>query len=166
MFDRGMYNLVGRFKLVFSSSIGGCDRMKTTPFSLLGRRGYLLVLNLLLTIGLTVLSFRYVQPKDCAGSCRVGEQKAGWPIPVFVDAPAPNSPLLLPGILGVDDYPDPGAVLLTVLFYSMLVWLVIFIIGRIQGQMLDPKLIRLSLLMNVLLALVMWIHYFRTGYYV
>ena len=140
--------------------------MKATPFSPPVQRGYLLVLNLLLTIGLTVLSFRYVQPKDCAGSCRVGEQKAGWPIPVFVDAPSPNSPLLPAGILGVDDYPDPGAVLLTVLFYSCLVWLVIFLIGLIQGQRLDPKLIRLSLLMNVLLAVVMWMHYFKTGYYV
>ena len=168
---------------MFLSSIGCCDRMKTTPFSPPVRRGYLLVLNLLLTIGLTVLSFRYVQPKDChrfcnmeegvplgvpcpTGSCRVGEQKAGWPIPVFVDAPSPSSPLLESGILGVDDYPSPITMLLDVLFYSSLVWLVIFIIGRIQGQMLVPKLIRLSLLMNVLLTLVMWMHYFKTGYYV
>ena len=161
-----MYNLAGRFTPVFPTSIGGCDCMKTTPFSPPVRRGYLLVLNLLLTIGLTVLSFRYVQPKDCPGGCRVGEQKAGWPLPVFVDAPSPSSPLLPPGILGVDDYPSPITMLLDVLFYSMLVWLVIFIIGRIQGQMLDPKLIRLSLLMNVLLAVVMWMHYFKTGYYV
>ena len=151
--------------------------MKTTPFSPPVRRGYLLVWNLLLTIGLTVLSFRYVQPKDCYrfcdveegvscpdGSCRVGEQKAGWPIPVFVDAPSPSSPLLESGILGVDDYPDPAAILLTVLFYSMLVWLVIYIIGLLQGLRVDPKLIKLSLLMNVFLAVVMWMHYFSTGY--
>jgi len=167
-----------RFTLVFSTSIGGCDRMKTTPFPPPVRRGYLPVLNLLLTIGLTVLSFRYVQPKDCyhfcdmeegvpcpAGSCRVGEQKAGWPIPVFVDAPSPSSPILT-GVLGVDDYPHPVAMLLTVLFYSFLVWLVIFIIGLIRNHMLDPKLILLSLLINVLLAVVMWLHYFKTGYYV
>ena len=151
--------------------------MKTIPYFPLSRRGYLLVLNLLLTIGLTVLSFRYVQPKDCyrfcdveegvpcpAGSCRVGDQKAGWPIPVFVDAPSPSSPLGISGVLGVDDYPHPIAMLLTVLFYSMLVWLVIFIIGLIQGQMLDPKLILLALPMNVLLAVVLWMHYFSTGY--
>ena len=167
-----------RFTLVFSTSIGGCDRMKTTPFPPPVRRGYLPVLNLLLTIGLTVLSFRYVQPKDCyhfcdmeegvpcpAGSCRVGEQKAGWPIPVFVDAPSPSSPILT-GVLGVDDYPHPVAMLLTVPFYSFLVWLVIFIIGLIRNHMLDPKLILLSLLINVLLAVVMWLHYFKTGYYV
>lgn len=151
--------------------------MKTTPFFALGRRGYLLVLNLLLTIGLTVLSFRYVQPKDCyrfcdveegvpclAGSCRVGEQKAGWPIPVFVDAPSPSSPLGISGVLGTEDLPHPMPMFLTVLFYSMLVWLVISIIGLIQGQMFDPKLILLALPMNVLLAVVLWMFYFSTGY--
>ncbi len=151
--------------------------MKTSPFFPPGRRGYLLVLNLLLTFGLTVLSFRYVPPKDCyrfcdveegvpcpAGSCRVGEQKAGWPIPVFIDAPSPSSPLLISGILGVDDYPHPMAMLLTVLFYSMLVWLVLFIIGLIQGQRVDPKLILLALPINVLLAVVLWMFYFSRGY--
>ena len=175
-----MYNVVGRFTPVFSSSIGGCYRMKTTPLFAHGRGRYILVVvNLLLTIVLTVLSFRYVQPKDCyrfcdveagvpcpAGSCRVGEQKAGWPIPVFIDAPSPSSPLLISGILGVDDYPHPMAMLLTVLFYSMLVWLVLFIIGLIQGQKVDPKLILLALPMNVLLAVVLWMHYFLTGYHV
>ena len=153
--------------------------MKTTPFPPPVRRGYLPVLNLLLTIGLTVLSFRYVQPKDCyhfcdmeegvpcpAGSCRVGEPKAGWPIPVFFDAPSPSSPIGISGVLGVEDLPHPMAMLLTVLFYSFLVWLVIFIIGLIRNHMLDPKLILLSLLINVLLAVVMWLHYFKTGYYV
>jgi len=56
------------------------------------------------------------------------------------------------------------AMLLTVLFYSFLVWLAVFIIGIIQGQMLDPKLILLALPMNVLLTIVMWMHYFSTGY--
>ena len=154
--------------------------MKTTPLFPLGRGRYILVVvNLLLTFGLTLLSFRYVQPKDCyrfcdveegvpcpAGSCRVGEQKAGWPIPVFVDAPSPSSPLLIPGVLGVDDYPHPLWILLDVLFYSFLVWLALFIIGLIQGQMLDPKLILLASPMNVLLAVVMWMYYFRTGYHV
>jgi len=27
-----MYNVVGRFTAMFSSEIGGCDRMKTPPF--------------------------------------------------------------------------------------------------------------------------------------
>src|SRR5215212_11560443 len=172
--------MVGRFTPVFSSSIGGCYPMKTTPLFPHDRGQYILVVvNLLLTIVLTVLSFRYVQPKDCyrfcdveagvpcpAGSCRVGEQKAGWPIPVFVDAPSPSSPLLISGILGVDDYPHPMPMLLTVLFYSFLVWLVMFIIGLIRNQILDPKFILLSLPMNVLLAVVLWMHYFLTGYHV
>ena len=152
--------------------------MKATPLFPHGIGRYILVVvNLLLTFGLTLLSFRYVQPKDCyrfcdveegvpcpAGSCRVGEQKAGWPIPVFTDAPSPSSPLLESGILGVDDYPHPLSMLLTVLFYSMLVWLVIFIIGLIRNQMLDPKLILLALPMNAALAVFLWGFYFSTGY--
>jgi len=66
--------------------------MKTSPY-------YLLILNAILAIGLTVLSLQYVQPKNCynfcdpsyvipypKGSCYFGDQKAGWPIPVIVDA--------------------------------------------------------------------------------
>src|SRR6476620_3349817 len=121
MFDSlwGMCDWVGRFTPVFSSSIGGCNRMKTTPFFPLGRgRHMLLVVNLFLAIGLTVLSFRYVQPKDCyrvcgveegmsclPGGCRFGEQKAGWPIPVFVDAPGGGSPTGGWGLLGPEDLP-------------------------------------------------------------
>jgi hypothetical protein len=173
-----MYNVVGRLTPVFSSSIRGCYRMKTTPLFPYGRGRYILVVvNLLLTIVLTVLSFRYVQPKDCyrfcdveegvscpAGSCRVGEQKAGWPIPVFVDAPSPSSPLGISGVLGVEDLPLPMPMLLDVLFYSFLVWLAVFIIGLIQGQMLDRKLILLALPMNAALAVFLWVFYFSTGY--
>ena len=173
-----MYNVVGRFTPVFSSSSGGCYRMKTTHLFPQGRdRYFLVVVNLLLASLLTVLSLRYVQPKDCdrfcnveqgapcpAGSCRVGEQKAGWPIPVFVDAPSPSSPLGISGVLGVEDLPHPLPLLLDVLFYSFLVWLAVFIIGLIQGQMLDPKLILLALPMNAALAVFLWGFYFSTGY--
>ena len=173
-----MYNVAGRLTPVFSSSIRGCYRMKTTPLFPYGRGRYILVgVNLLLTVVLTVLSFRYVQPKDCyrfcdvaegvscpAGSCRVGEQKAGWPIPVFVDAPSPSSPLGISGVLGVEDLPLPMSMLLDVLFYSSLVWLAVFIIGLIRGQMLDPKLILLALPMNAALAVFLWVFYFSTGY--
>ena len=152
--------------------------MKTTPLFPHGRGRYILVVvNLLLTFGLTLLSFRYVQPKDCyrfcdveegvpcpAGSCRVGEQKAGWPIPVFVDAPSPSSPLLISGVLGVDDYPRPMPILLDVLFYSFLAWLAVLIIGLIQRQRFDPKLILLALPLNVGLVVFLWIWYFSTGY--
>ena len=152
--------------------------MKTTPLFPHGRGRYILVVvNLLLTFGLTLLSFRYLQPKDCyrfcdveegvpcpAGSCRVGEQKAGWPIPVFVDAPSPSSPLLISGVLGVDDYPRPMPILLDVLFYSFLAWLAVLIIGLIQRQRFDPKLILLALPLNVGLVVFLWIWYFSTGY--
>ena len=152
--------------------------MKATPLFPQGiGRSILIVVNLLLTLVLTVLSFRYVQPKECyrfcdveegvpcpAGSCRVGEQKAGWPIPVFVDAPSPSSPLGISGALGVEDLPLPLSMLLDVLFYSFLIWLVVFIIGPIRGQMFDPKLILLTLPMNTALALLLWVFYFSTGY--
>jgi hypothetical protein len=152
--------------------------MKTAVLFPHGRGRYILVVvNLFLTITLMVLSFRYVRPKDCyrfcdveegvscpPGSCRVGEQKAGWPIPVFVDAPSPSSPLLISGVLGVDDYPRPMPMLLDVLFYSFLIWLAVFIIGLIQGQMLDPKLILLALPMDATLAVLLWMFYFSTGY--
>ena len=150
--------------------------MKTTSFFPHGRRGYLLVVNLLLTIGLTVLSFRYVQPKDCysfcagngtpclPGGCSFGEQKAGWPLTVFVDAPGGGSPTGGWGLLGPEDPPLAMPLLLTVLFYSMLVWLVLFIIGLIRNQMLDPKLILLALPMNVLLAAFLWVFGWAAGF--
>jgi hypothetical protein len=152
--------------------------MKATPLFPHGRGRYILVVvNLFLALVLTVLSFRYVQPKDCysfcdveegvscpAGSCRVGEQKAGWPIPVFVDAPSPSSPLGISGVLGVEDLPRPMPMLLDVLFYSSLVWLAVFIIRLSQRQMLDPKLILLALPMNAALAVFLWWFYFSTGY--
>ncbi len=152
--------------------------MRATRLFPHGRGRYILVVvNLSLTIAFTVLSFRYVQPGDCyrfcdveegvpcpAGSCRVGEQRAGWPIPVFVDAPSPSSPLGIPGVLGVEDLPRPLPMLLDVLFFSVVVWLAVFIIGLIQGQMLDPKLILLALPMNAALAVLLWVFYFSMGY--
>ena len=152
--------------------------MKTTPFFPPGRRRYLLVfVNLLLTIGLTVLSFQYVQPEDCyrfceadgmpsclPGGCRFGEQKAGWPLRVFVDTPGGGSPTGGWGMLGPEDPPLAVPLLLTVLFYSFLVWLVIFTIGLIKGQMLDPKLILLALPANILLAVFLWMFGWSIGF--
>jgi hypothetical protein len=152
--------------------------MKTAPLFPQGKGRYIPVMvNLVLTMVLTVLSFRYIQPEDCyricdleegvscpAGSCRVGEQKAGWPIPVFVDAPSPSSPLGISGVLGVEDLPRPMPMLLDVLFYCFLAWLVVFIAGLIQGQRLDSKLILRALPMNATLAVFLWVFYFSTGY--
>jgi len=150
--------------------------MKTTPFIPLGRRRYILVIVNLLAIGLTVLSFLYVQPKDCyrfcggeqlpcpTGSCRFGEQKAGWPIPVFVDYPGGGSPTGGWGMLGPEDPPIPMPMILDVLFYSILVWLAVFIIGLIQRQMLDPKLILLSLPITAFLGVFLWMFYLIFGF--
>jgi hypothetical protein len=150
--------------------------MKTTLFFPLGRRRYLLVIvNLFLAIGLTMLSFRYVQPQDCyrfcgeevpcpAGSCRWGEQKAGWPLPTFVDAPGGGSPTGGWGLLGPEDLPLGMPMILDVLFYSILIWLAVFIIGLIQRQILDPKLILLALPMTALLAVFLWMFYFLFGF--
>jgi len=150
--------------------------MKTTPFIPLGRRRYILVIVNLLAIGLTVLSFLYVQPKDCyrfcggeqlpcpTGSCRFGEQKAGWPIPVFVDYPGGGSPSGGWRMLGPEDPPIPMPMILDVLFYSILVWLAVFIIGLIQRQMLDPKLILLSLPITAFLGVFLWMFYLIFGF--
>jgi len=150
--------------------------MKTTSFFLPGSSRYiLLVVNLLLAIGLTVLSFRYVQPKECyrfceaepcpTGSCRFGEQKAGWPLPAFVDAPGGGSPTGGWGLLGPEDLPLGMPMILDVLFYSILVWLVVFIIGLSQGKWLDPRLILLALPLNALLAAFLWMFYFLFGFF-
>lgn len=152
--------------------------MKTIALFPQGKGRYIpVMMNLLLTFVLTVLSFRYVQPKDCyrfcdveeglscpAGSCRAGEPKAGWPIPVFMDALSPSSPLGIQGVLGVEELPHLMPMLLNVLFYSSVVWFAISIIGLIQRRRLDPKLILLALPMNAPLAILLWWFYFSTGY--
>jgi len=98
------------------------------------------------------------------GGCGFGEQKAGWPLPVFVDDPGGGSPTGGWGLLGPEDPPLAMPLLLTVLFYSILVWLVIFIMGLIQGQMLDPKLILLALPLNVFLAAFLWMYGWTAGF--
>ena len=54
--------------------------------------------------------------------------------------------------------------ILDVLFYSILVWLAVFIIGLIQRQMLDPKLILLALPITTLLAVFLWMFYLIFGF--
>ena len=98
------------------------------------------------------------------GSCRFGEQKAGWPILAFVDAPGGGSPTGGWGLLGPEDLPLGMPMILDVLFYSILVWLAAYIIGLTQGQKLDPKLILMALPMNALLAAFLWMFYFLFGF--
>jgi hypothetical protein len=66
---------------------------------------------------LTVLSLRFMRPLDClqvcddsegvpctTGVCRVGEQRAGLPLPIQVDDPGGGSPTGVWGILGPEGF--------------------------------------------------------------
>ena len=164
---------------MFYGSVGGCDRMKTRLFFGFGRFGCIIgIVNALLAIGITVASFRYIQPKDCyrlcgsldgttcpAGACRFGEQKAGWPLPAFVDAPGGGSPTGGWGILGPEDPPLLVPIILDTLFYSLLLWLALYGIQFIRGQVLSLKLIATTLTLNAFLAATLWIFYLFFGYY-
>ncbi|HXQ37038.1 MAG TPA: hypothetical protein VN843_23710, partial [Anaerolineales bacterium] len=140
--------------------------MKTSP-------NFLLIVNAFLAIALTVLSFQYVQPKNCyyfcdasegipcpKGSCAFGEQKAGWPIPVFVDAPGGGSPTGGWGLLGPEDLPLGIPMIQNVLFYSILLWIVLYVIQFLRHQVLPLKLILLSLPLNAFLGVSLWFFYF------
>jgi hypothetical protein len=153
--------------------------MKNLPFFSLNRSGCIVgVLNALLTIVLTVLSFKHVQPVDCyrfcgpldgtpcpPGACPWGEQKAGWPFPVFVDAPGGGSPVGGWGMLGPEDIPIPGPLILDVLFYSTLLWLAFYLIQRVRRQALPLKFIAAMLPLNLVLAASLWFFYAIFGYY-
>ena len=135
------------------------------------QRTYILVfVNAMLAIGLTVLSFRYVQPEDCTsfcgeqtpcptGSCRFGEQKAGWPFPAFVDYPGGGSPTSGWGHVGPEDPPIPAPMIADVLFYSILSWIVVAIIQFFSRQVVPLKLILLSLSLNAFLGVCLWVFY-------
>lgn len=152
--------------------------MKTSPFSLFGRNYVLILVNALLTIIITVLSFRYVQPKNCyslcgtednkspcpSGSCNFGEQKAGWPVPAFVDAPGGGSPTGGWGLLGPEDPPLLVPIMIDVLFYSILLWFAIYIFRLIQRRALYLKSILASLSLNFFLAICLWSFYLFFAY--
>jgi hypothetical protein len=93
-----------------------------------------------------------------AGACRIGEQKAGWPFPVFVDAGG-SSPVGGWGMLGPEDLPLPGALILDVLFYSLLLWLALYILHLIRRRALPLKLIVVTLPFNIFLAVSLWFFY-------
>jgi hypothetical protein len=137
--------------------------MKTSPY-------FLLIVNAILAIGLTVISFQYVQPKNCyyfcdpsyvipclKGSCYFGEQKAGWPIPAFIDYPGGGSPTGGWGMLGPEDPPIPLPIIADVLFYSTLVWIVLYIIQIFLHQALPLKLFLVSLPLNTFLGASLWV---------
>ena len=152
--------------------------MKNLPLFSFNRRGcFIGILNALLAIGLTILSFRYIQPANCyrfcgpldgtpcpPGACRFGEQKAGWPFPVFVDAPGGGSPTGGWGMLGPEDLPLPGALILDVLFYSALLWLAFYIMQRVRSQGFPLKFMVAMLPLNIFFAAALWIFYMFFGY--
>jgi hypothetical protein len=145
--------------------------MKTRSIPPALRRPASLVLaNALLAIVLTVVSFRYIRPLNCyricgtqdgvpcpAGSCRFGDQKAGWPLPVFVDSPGGGSPASGWGILGPEDIPGPLPLLLEVLFYSALLWLGYYGMAWLRGRRPSLAPLRAALPLNLLLAAALWL---------
>jgi hypothetical protein len=139
--------------------------MKTSPY-------VLLVVNAILAIGLTVISLQYIQPKNCynscdpsnvipcpKGSCYFGDQKAGWPIPVIIDAPGGGSPTDGWGVLGNEDLPHPVWLIADLLFYSVLIWMVLYVIQYFRHQAFSPKLFLVSLPLSVFLGAFLWFFY-------
>jgi hypothetical protein len=128
----------------------------------------------LIAIGLTVVSLAYIRPRDCSrlcapdssllcGTCQVGEQKAGWPLPVFVDMPGGGSPVSGWGKLGPEDMPNPVTFILDVLFYSVLLWPILYIMQVVRGKEIQPRLMVIVLPLNVLLAAFLWLIYMLFG---
>ena len=114
--------------------------MKPSNFILVG-------VIILLATGLTVASLAYVRPPDCqrfcdlpvhlpcsSGSCRAGEQRAGFPVPVLIDSGAGSSPIDGWGKLRPEDRPNPVTTLLAVLFFSVLLWLLWKIMRVLLGK--------------------------------
>ena len=102
---------------------------------------------ILLAIGLTIASLRYVRPLNCqqfcdlpeqlncpSGSCRSGEQRAGFPLPIVIDSGAGSSPTGGWGKLGPEDLPNPVTPVLDVVFYSLLLWFLMKIIRVVLGE--------------------------------
>ncbi len=151
--------------------------MKALQSFPLGRTGCILgIVNALLAVTFTVASLAYVRPRDCnracdapagmpcpSGACRIGEQRAGWPLSVFIDSPGGGSPTSGWGILGPEDPPIPQTFISDVLFYSILLWLSLFILRVVRGQALPLRLIAISLPLTVLLAAFLWFIYFAFG---
>jgi hypothetical protein len=104
-------------------------------------------LMIVLAIGLTLLSQRFVHPVDCrslcnvpenvpcpSGTCRAYEQRAGLPIPYRIDDPGGGSPTSGWGILGPEDLPNPLSFLVDAFFYFLVLWLAGYAIQVLRGQ--------------------------------
>jgi hypothetical protein len=151
--------------------------MKDLPAFPLGRVGcFVGIVNALLAVGLTFASAGYIQPKDCnrlcgapegtpcpSGACRFGEQRAGWPLPIFVDTPGGGSPTNGWGILGPEDPLLLGSFVSDVLIYSLLLWLTFYIIRRVRGQVMPLRLLAITMPLTGLLAAFLWFIYLLFG---
>jgi len=137
--------------------------MKTSPY-------FLLIVNAFVAIGLTVTSLQYVQPKNCynfcdaertcpKGFCYFGDQKAGWPLPIIIDSGGGGSPTTGWGVVGNEDFPHPLWLIVDVLFYSILVWLVLYVIQFLRHQAFSRKLFLVSLSISVFLGVSLWFFY-------
>lgn len=131
------------------------------------------VFNALLAAVLTVLSLQYIEPKNCyrfcealpcpTGGCRFGEQKAGWPLPVFVDYPGGGSPTSGWGRIGPEDPVLFMPLVLDIAFYSLIVWLAMWFVQLIRGKSFPVKDLLTSLLLNSLFAISLWIFSWMFG---
>ena len=141
--------------------------MKTSPY-------FLLIVDAFVAIGLTIVSLAYIRPRDCSrlcepsspllcGACEIGEQKAGWPLPVFVDMPGGGSPTSGWGKLGWEDMPNPVTFILDALFYSVLLWPIASIMQAIRGKALPLRFILVMVPMTALLAAFLWLIYMLFG---
>jgi len=118
------------------------------------------VVIILLATGLTVASLQYIRPMDCqrlcqepiqapcpSGSCRSGEQRAGFPLPVLQDEGTGSSPTGGWGKLGPEDLPNPVTFVLDVLVYSVLLWFVWRVIRVTRGKEQPRALLAIAPLM-------------------
>jgi hypothetical protein len=128
----------------------------------------------LMAIGLTLISLAYIRPRNCTrlcepsspllcGSCEIGQQKAGWPLPVFVDMPGGGSPVSGWGRLGWEDLPNPVTFILNVLFYSVLLWPIVSIIQVVRGKVFPLSFIVVVVPLTGLLAAFLWLIYMLFG---
>lgn len=152
--------------------------MKTLFANPSGRYGCTLgVISALLAVVLTILSFRYVEPKNCyrpcgeslegrpcpTGGCPVGAQKAGWPLPAIVDSPGGGSPTSGWGLIGPEDPPLFVPLLLDILFYSLTLWLVTGIFQLSRKRTLPVKSLVLSVPLSILLTGSLWMFFWSSG---
>ena len=120
---------------------------------------------LCLAIALTVVSLAFVRPVNCqrlcgelepapcpSGACRFGEQRAGLPLPVLVDAPGGGSPTNGWGILGPEDLPNPLPFVFDVLFYGVFLRLVWHITRVVLGK--EPSVNFLAIALSLALVLI------------